>query len=171
MVNIQHVIFLTLLGCLLIPSPSAEAQRLKLPNFLPFKKKTQEIKPIRLSDKAAPRIQNKPHLKRGVFDFLKPDARLQPKSPEAFSQKSKSFLSKTGDGIGKFASGTKTLLSEAWHPPKAKKAWWNQGSDSAGDLKQSLLAWPGQQHKTIAPPPVPRTAQHYKDGEPRYRFE
>ncbi len=171
MLNIQRVIFVALLGCLVLPSLSLEAQRLKLPNFLPFKKKTQEIKPIRLSDKAAPRIQNKPHLEKGVFDFLKPDTRPRAKTPESYNQKTKSFFTKTGDGIGKFASGTKSLLSDAWHPPKTKKAWWNQGPPVDGDLKQSLLAWPGRQKKTTAPPPVPRTAQHYKEGEPRYRFE
>ncbi len=170
MKNFRNVVIAVLFCASFCPTETLQAQRLKLPNFLPFKKKTQEIKPIRLSDQAAPRIQNKPHSEKGVFDFLKPAARTPVTNPASLNDQPKSFLQKTSDEFGRFTSETKNFLHDAWHPPSAKKAWWNQGPKLDEESIESLLAWPGQHPKIATPPKVPHTARHYQSGEAVRRF-
>lgn len=171
MVNLRNMLIAALFCLWVCPSETVHAQRLKLPSFLPFKKKTQEVKPIRLSDKATTRIQNKPHSEKGVFDFLKPSVRTKPAKPASFNDKSKSFLQKTGDEFGRFTAETKSFLHDTWYPPSAKKAWWNQGPKLDDESIESLLAWPGQYPKTGMPPQVPHTARHYQTGEAVRQFK
>ena len=175
MTRIKRMAFCFVVLALLVPTADCAAQKLKLPNLLPFRKKaTQEVKPIKLSDGAAPRIQNSPGKERGVFDFLKPKSRNAQNAMANEVSKTKSFFQKTGDEIGQFADETKQFFEDAWNPPRAKKAWWNQGTrDFAAQPKKPFFKWPTPKANQVQlpPPPMPRTARQYQNGEPRYRFK
>ena len=166
--NIQRVFFALLVTGLALPAAHCEAQKLKLPNFLPFKKKSQEIKPIPLTDRSGQSVPGQASKDKGLFDFMKPQTR---KGQSGFGEKSRSFFAKTGDEIDKFADGTRKFWHDAWNPPKAKKAWWNQSSESNTTNKQPMFSWPGNQKSAqTQPPPMPRTARQYQPGQPRHRF-
>ncbi len=167
----NYVVSMIVVGCLL-PVANCQGQKLKLPNFLPFKKKSEEVRPIQLSDQGNQRSQSQANKDKSVFDFLNAKTSSQSRTGADFSQKPKSFFAKTGDEIEGFAAGTKKFFSDAWNPPKAKKAWWNEEPASNPAKKQAFFHWPGSKSSdAVQPPPMPRTAQQYHPGQPRHRFK
>ena len=173
----SFIVFVVVIGFATLVPGQCDAQKLKLPNFLPFKKKTKEVQPFQLSDQAADpgttqRIEGMAQQNHGVFDFLKPrnEPSGKPNALSGFNDRSKAFFDKTGQDIGKFTEGTRQFFSEAWNPPKAKTAWWNRES---GDslAKKPLFPWQkSAQPNAVQPPPQPRTARQYQNGKPRFRF-
>ena len=181
--NIKRIVLLMVVSCLVLPSMQCQAQKLKLPGFLPFKKKSKEIKPFELSDRsrnsAGQRTSSgglaNSKASRGVFDFLKPKTKVEqkPGAMAEFNNRSKAFFSKTGEEIGEFAHETREFLIDSWNPPKARTAWWNKNSSEFATRKQPFFQWPGSNKAPqLQPPPMPqpRTARRYQDGQPKHRF-
>ena len=170
-------ILIIIVALFAIPSIECQAQKLKFPNFAPFKKKSKEVKPFELTDRG--QAANKK--KNQLFDFLKPrNKNKNSNAMDDFNTRSKNFLDKTGSGFEKFSSNTRKFFDDAWNPPKAHKAWWNQGPKEFQSGPQTPSAaggysWPGarQAQQGIQPPPMPgtRSARHYQNGQPRHRFK
>jgi hypothetical protein len=172
MSNIGKVLLALAVMMTALPVLSCEAQKLKLPDFFPFRKKTQEIRPIKLSDQAAQRVGGPAGEDKGILDFLKPSPQAgQARSLTEANDNSRSFFQKTGDELGDFASDTRKFFSDAWNPPRARKAWWNQNQQPDKAEKPSLFAWPGTRPPaTQQAPPMPRTARQFQQGKPKHRF-
>lgn len=154
-----------------------EAQKLKLPNFLPFKKQNAEVPPVQMSDRGQTN-QN-----RSLMDLLNRKNRQPkqapaldwsaPENPETkgplaeFNVRSKEFFSKAGEGFSRFAGNTRTALDDLLNPPKTKQAWWNQ--DPQTDIPLPKFDWSKVRHPEVQPI-APRTANQYQTGQPRHRF-
>lgn len=153
------------------PAANCEAQKLKLPNLLPFKKKSSEVKPFELTDRSSGSRSRAD--KKQLFDFLKNNNRPPTKAGplEDFNRRSKAFFERTGQEIGKFSENTKKFFSDAWNPPKARTAWWNQGPKKPGS-GEPLIAWPGSSGQSSQQPamPTPRSAHQYQYGQPKHKF-
>ncbi len=162
---------LAIVALFAVPVLECEAQKLKLPKFLPFKKQSKEVEPFKLSDNSKSHAGNKQ--KNKLFDFLQPRAKDN-KNTNPFNTKSKEFFSKTNEGLDKFSAKTKKFFGDAWNPPKAHTAWWNQAPDKLdnSDLKELWQKAQRGQGSTQPPTvPAPRSAQHYQYGQPKHRFK
>jgi len=170
----SRLFLLTIIALFTLPLANCEAQKLKLPNLMPFKKKTNEVKPFELTDRSG-----KANARQGrLLDFLKPQERSR-KSKNQMAGQTKSFFDKAGQdmgsGLDRFTQGTKKFFSDAWNPPKAHKAWWNQGPSNNGQAQAKAdtpFVWPGSRSARTQPPmQAPRTANQYKYGQPKHRFK
>jgi hypothetical protein len=157
---------------ILVPERTV-AQEFKLPSLFPFKKQTPEVKPFQLTDQA----KGKPGLfpNRPLMNLFhtEPKPNQTPNAMNNFSQKSKSFFARTGEGISKFTSdmrdSLKNLESPGWEFDK-KTHWWNDEPD-VNKLQSDLnrLKWHTPQ-SGMPPQPQPRTAQGLQTTPPRHRF-
>ena len=101
------------------------------------------------------------------------DTSFSPSSEDIHMAIEETVIQKTGEEIGQFADGTREFFSDAWNPPRARKAWWNKAPKSfASQPKKPFFKWPGgQEPNQVQPPPMPRTARQYQGGQPRHRFK
>ena len=157
---------------ILVPN-LAIAQEFKLSSLFPFKKQTPEVKPFQLTDQAMGKpglLPNRP-LMNLFHPEPKPNYGANPMN--GFSQKSKNFFTRTGEGISKFSSDMRTSLknmeSPGWEFDK-KTHWWNDEPDM-NQLQSDLDRLNGQTPRSgLTPQPQPRTAQGLQTTPPRHRF-
>lgn len=152
---IKHLIVWTVLLSAIVLPNQVGAQEFKISSLFPFKKQTQEIKPIQLTDHAGG-LNN---TASGPWN--------------TFSQKSKDFFSRTGEGISNFTSNMrdslKNMESPGWQFDK-KSHWWNDQPDMA-QLRHEFDLLNRQSPQAGQPPrPQPRTANGLQTTPPRYRF-
>ena len=165
----SRLVFAALIALFFVPAIDCEAQKLKLPNLLPFKKqRTEEVKPFQLTDQSAGQFRLLPQ--KPLFDFRKQGQQTQAKAgPLAdFNNRSKAFFSKAGKGITQFAEDTKQALVDGWNPPKAHTAWWNEGPKLLPN--QPMFTWPGREASPPESPLMPRMTEEYRNNQPRHRF-
>lgn len=152
---------------------SANAQEFKLSSLFPFKKQTPEVKPFQLTDQA----KGKPGLlpSRPLMNLFHPEPKpnYAANPINGFSQKSKNFFTRTGEGISKWSSdmrsSLKNLESPGWEFDK-KTHWWNDEPDM-DQLQSDLDRLNGHTPQSGLPPqPQPRTAQGLQTTPPRHRF-
>ena len=144
------------------PLQAAEAQKIKFPSLIPFKKSQQQVEPIPLTDQAKPKgflnLPPLPNWRIGPPQSMQGQPGQGPTLLERVQNNSQQFFRNTGDSISQFATQTnqsiKRSTTQTWNFLSQPFANSNRmgGSNPLAFPRPNWLSPGSNQQEMIKPP-------------------